>query len=53
MQWEEWLNTMHRMSKNGGKQGEKQRLKGEIMTWEVWKERCHAIHAMIVRNQSL
>lgn len=32
------------MDETGGDQGQKNRLKGEMIAWEIWKEQCRAMH---------
>lgn len=35
---------MQHIRTRGEEQGNKQRILGETMLWEIWKERCRAIH---------
>lgn len=45
VQWEEWLKSMHDVGTTRGEHGYKQRIIGETMAWEIWKERCQALNS--------
>lgn len=42
--WNAWMDSLQKMSETGGEHGEKHRLQGDTLAWEIWKERCQTMH---------
>lgn len=44
MQWDDWLKCVQEMENIDRERGQKNRIKGEVLVWEILNERCRPIH---------